>query len=194
MLLVEVLLALILVLTVISTTTDKSAPAGAAAVAIGFAPAAGVLLGGPMSGGAGNPARAVGPRIVSGTYPVWFFYFAGPLLCGAIAAPMDRASGNLFNKRSPMKQTSHRARIFPRSSDCPGVVRELIDVSAFGRAPSPSMPFEQCDIGRNTESFGRHGAKSDVILNQIALEFPALAVDRDEVPSYHHAIAPAGCP
>ena len=89
-LLVEALIAFILVFTVVSTTTDKRAPAGAAAVAIGFALAAGVLLGGPVSGGAGNPARALGPMIVAGTYPVWFFYCAGPLLGGAVAALPSR--------------------------------------------------------------------------------------------------------
>ena len=84
-LLVEALIAFILVFTVISTATDPRVPAGTAAVAIGFSLAAGVLLGGPISGGAGNPARALGPMIVSGTHPVWFFYTVGPLL-GAVAA------------------------------------------------------------------------------------------------------------
>jgi len=84
-LLVEALIAFILVFTVISTATDPRVPAGTAAVAIGFALAAGVLLGGPVSGGAGNPARALGPMIVSGTFPVWFFYTVGPLI-GAVVA------------------------------------------------------------------------------------------------------------
>ena len=83
--LVEALIAFILVFTVISTTTDPRVPAGTAAVAIGFSLAAGVLLGGPVSGGAGNPARALGPMIVSGTFPVWFFYTIGPFV-GAVAA------------------------------------------------------------------------------------------------------------
>ena len=84
-LLVEGLIAFILVFTVIATTTDPRVPAGVAPVAIGFSLAAGVLLGGPVSGGAGNPARALGPMMVSGTAPVWFFYTVGPLL-GAVAA------------------------------------------------------------------------------------------------------------
>ena len=85
-LLVEALIAFILVFTVISTTTDARVPPGTAAIAIGFALAAGVLLGGPVSGGAGNPARALGPMIVAGTFPVWFFYTIGPLLGGVVAA------------------------------------------------------------------------------------------------------------
>lgn len=84
-LLVEALIAFMLVLTVIATTTDPRVPAGTAALAIGFSLAAGVLLGGPISGGAGNPARALGPMIVSGTFPVWLFYTVGPLI-GALAA------------------------------------------------------------------------------------------------------------
>ncbi len=92
-LLVEALIAFILVFTVISTATDKRVPPGTATVAIGFALAAGVLLGGPVSGGAGNPARALGPMIVSGTFPVWFFYALGPLLGGAVAALAFRLVG-----------------------------------------------------------------------------------------------------
>ncbi len=89
-LLVEALIAFMLVLTVIATATDPRVPAGTAAVAIGFALAAGVLLGGPVSGGAGNPARALGPMIVTGLYPVWFYYTAGPLIGGVVAALLYR--------------------------------------------------------------------------------------------------------
>lgn len=83
---VEAMIAFILVFTVIATATDPRVPAGTAAVAIGFALAAGVLLGGPLSGGAGNPARALGPMIVAGVFPVWFFYTAGPFLGAVLAA------------------------------------------------------------------------------------------------------------
>lgn len=92
-LLVEALIAFILVFTVISTVTDPRVPAGSAAIAIGFSLAAGVLLGGPVSGGAGNPARALGPMIVTGTFPIWFFYTAGPLLGGVLAALTYRLVG-----------------------------------------------------------------------------------------------------
>lgn len=89
-LVVEALIAFMLVLTVIATATDPRVPAGTAAVAIGFALAAGVLLGGPVSGGAGNPARALGPMIVTEEFPVWFFYTVGPLLGGVLAALLYR--------------------------------------------------------------------------------------------------------
>ncbi len=92
-LLVEALIAFMLVFTVIATATDSRVPPGTAAVAIGFALSAGVLLGGPVSGGAGNPARALGPMIVSGTFPVWFFYTIGPLIGGIVAALAFRLVG-----------------------------------------------------------------------------------------------------
>ena len=53
--------------------------------------------------------------------------------------------------------------------------------------------FAQCYIGWDAECVGRHGAKSDVVLYQIAFDFPALTIDRDEVPPYHHAIVSADC-
>ena len=89
-LLVEALIAFLLVFTVISTTTDARVPPGTAAIAIGSALAAGVLLGGPVSGGAGNPARALGPMIVAGTFPVWLYYVLGPILGGVLAALVFR--------------------------------------------------------------------------------------------------------
>ena len=92
-LLVEALIAFILVFTVISTATDPRVPKGTAAIAIGFALAAGVLLGGPVSGGAGNPARALGPMLVTGTFPLVLFYLIGPLLGGAVAAFASRLVG-----------------------------------------------------------------------------------------------------
>jgi MIP family channel proteins len=99
-LLVEALIAFILVFTVISTTTDKRVPPGIAAICIGFALSAGVLLGGPVSGGAGNPARALGPMLVTGILPVWFFYTIGPLLGGVVAALIFRLISRASAKKA----------------------------------------------------------------------------------------------
>ena len=99
-LLVEALIAFILVFTVISTTTDKRVPPGIAAICIGFALSAGVLLGGPVSGGAGNPARALGPMLVTGIFPVWLFYTVGPLLGGVVAALVFRLISRASAKKA----------------------------------------------------------------------------------------------
>jgi MIP family channel proteins len=110
-LLVEALIAFILVFTVILTTTDKRVPPGTAAMAIGFALAAGVLLGGPVSGGAGNPARALGPMIVAGTFPVWLYYCAGPLVGGEVAALVFRLVGMANTPKVTDAGTSTRQKL-----------------------------------------------------------------------------------
>jgi len=101
--LVEALIAFLLVFTVMAVATDKRAPAGIAPLSIGFALAAGVLLGGPVSGGAGNPARALGPEIVSGTYTAVALYIIGPLLGGVAAAVLyARVVGAASTPRTPV--------------------------------------------------------------------------------------------
>lgn len=85
-LLVEGLIAFLLVFTIVAVATDPRVPEGVQPLAIGFALAAGVLLGGPVSGGAGNPARALGPMVVTGTFGDWVIYVIGPILGGVVAA------------------------------------------------------------------------------------------------------------
>lgn len=84
--LVEALIAFLLVFTVVAVATDPRVPEGVQPLAIGFALSAGVLLGGPVSGGAGNPARALGPMIMTGTFDNWAIYVIGPILGGIVAA------------------------------------------------------------------------------------------------------------
>jgi aquaporin Z len=60
-------------------------------LAIGFTVVVGAFAGGPISGGAFNPAVGVGPTMVqvmlgSGTLANLWFYIAGPLAGGALAA------------------------------------------------------------------------------------------------------------
>jgi hypothetical protein len=53
---------------------------------VGFALACGVFIGGPLLGGAVNPARALGPMIVSGQLDDFWLYIVGPLFGGVLAA------------------------------------------------------------------------------------------------------------
>ena len=58
---------------------------------MGFALAAAVFIGGPVSGGAANPARALGPMIVAGKLTSFWVYIVGPLIGGAAAALLYNA-------------------------------------------------------------------------------------------------------
>ena len=44
-----------------------------------------ILMGGPLTGAAMNPARALGPALASGHLNDWYVYWIGPIL-GALAA------------------------------------------------------------------------------------------------------------
>jgi MIP family channel proteins len=81
--LTEAILTLLLVLAVFGTAIDPRAPR-IGGIAIGLAVAADILMGGPLTGAAMNPARWFGPAVVSGTYADWYVWWIGPLL-GAIA-------------------------------------------------------------------------------------------------------------
>ena len=85
-LLVEILVTFILVFVVNSVATDDRAPAGTAPLAVGFALACGVLIAGPVTGGAVNPARALGPMIVAGKFTAAWVYVLGPIIGGVLAA------------------------------------------------------------------------------------------------------------
>jgi len=74
-----------LVLVVVSVATDGRVPAGVAALAIGSALGAAILISGPISGAGVNPARALGPMIVAGKFTDWWAYVVAPLVGGTLA-------------------------------------------------------------------------------------------------------------
>ena len=82
----EVLITFILVFVVISVATDERAPAPIAPVAVGFALAVGVFIAGPVTGGAVNPVRALGPMLVAGDLTSVWLYVLGPIVGGVLAA------------------------------------------------------------------------------------------------------------
>ena len=81
----ELVLTFFLMLVITSVATDVKAVGQAAALAIGGMVALGSLVGGPVSGASMNPARSIGPAIVSGDLTaLWIYLLAPPI--GAIAA------------------------------------------------------------------------------------------------------------
>jgi MIP family channel proteins len=82
--LLEILITFILVFVVVSVATDSRAPAGIAPIAVGFALAVGVFIAGPVTGGAVNPVRALGPMLVAGDLTSAWLYILGPIVGGVL--------------------------------------------------------------------------------------------------------------
>ncbi len=83
---VEILVTFVLVFVVMAVATDERAPAAIAPVAVGFALAVGVFIAGPVTGGAVNPARALGPMLVAGDLTSVWLYILGPIVGGVLGA------------------------------------------------------------------------------------------------------------
>ena len=81
----EVVLTFFLMLVITAVTTDTRAVGQAAALAIGGTVGLGALVGGPVSGASMNPARSLGPAIVSVDLTGIWIYLLAPIL-GSIAA------------------------------------------------------------------------------------------------------------
>jgi aquaporin NIP len=80
---IEVLLTFFLMFVIKSVATDHRASGNVAAIAIGATVALGALMGGPLTGASMNPARSLGPALVSGVWHDLWLYAAAPVL-GAI--------------------------------------------------------------------------------------------------------------
>ena len=87
--LVEAILTVVLVLAVLGTAVDPRAPR-IGGLAIGLAIGADILMGGPLTGAAMNPARWFGPAIASGFLDNWYVWIIGPLLGGTVAGALYR--------------------------------------------------------------------------------------------------------
>ena len=84
---IEAVCTFFLVIVVFATAVDaKGAFDKIAGLAIGLTIAFGVLMAGPLTGGALNPARAFGPELVSGYWTDAWVWYVGPLAGGALAA------------------------------------------------------------------------------------------------------------
>lgn len=88
---VEAVLTALLVFVVLGTAVDSRAPK-IGGLAIGLAVAADILMGGPLTGAAMNPARWFGPAVAAGAFADWYVWWIGPLLGAAVAALVYRYS------------------------------------------------------------------------------------------------------
>jgi MIP family channel proteins len=88
---VEAVLTVLLVWAVIGTAVDGRGPK-IGGLAIGLAVAADILVGGPLTGAAMNPARWFGPAVAAGAYADWYVWWIGPAIGATVAALIYRFS------------------------------------------------------------------------------------------------------
>lgn len=83
----EAILTFFLVTVVFASAVDpRGTFKSIAGLAIGLTITIDILIGGPFTGAAVNPARAFGPQLVGGHWAHGWVWYAGPLLGGAVAA------------------------------------------------------------------------------------------------------------
>ncbi|MDO8302385.1 MAG: MIP family channel protein, partial [Sedimentisphaerales bacterium] len=82
--LTELVLTFFLVFVVLGTAVDKRAPK-VGGLFIGLTVTLDILMGGPITGGAMNPARHLGPAVVGGWFKDTWIYWVGPMAGGVLA-------------------------------------------------------------------------------------------------------------
>ncbi len=84
-LVMEAVLTFFLMFVVYGTAVDARAPK-VAGLFIGLTIVMGIMAGGPVSGGAINPARHIGPALMGGGMQNIWIYWVGPILGSVVAA------------------------------------------------------------------------------------------------------------
>lgn len=86
----EALLTFFLMVVIMAMATDTRAVGQAAALAIGATVALEALFAGPISGASMNPARSLGPALVSFTWTAQWIYVSAPFVGAAAGALLYR--------------------------------------------------------------------------------------------------------
>lgn len=82
---IEVILTFFLVLVIFGTAVDRRS-ANLGGLAIGLTVTLDILAGGPLTGAVMNPARALGPALLSGEWDDQLVWWIGPVIGGVLAA------------------------------------------------------------------------------------------------------------
>ena len=80
----EAVLTFFLMFVILSVATDTRAVGEAAAIAIGGTVGLDAMFGGPITGASMNPARSLGPALVSGDLHALWVYLLAPLVGAAV--------------------------------------------------------------------------------------------------------------
>jgi MIP family channel proteins len=82
----EMILTFFLVYVICGVAIDSRGPHAIAPLAIGLTITMDILVGGPLTGAAMNPARHFGPALVEGEWKDAWIYWVGPIVGGAAAS------------------------------------------------------------------------------------------------------------
>jgi MIP family channel proteins len=82
----ELILTFFLMFVIMAVATDTRAVGEAAAIAIGGTVGLDAMFGGPISGASMNPARSIGPAVVSGDLHALWLYIVAPVVGATLAA------------------------------------------------------------------------------------------------------------
>ena len=83
----ELVMTFFLMFVIMAVATDTRAVGEAAAIAVGGTVGLDAMFGGPISGASMNPARSIGPALVSGNLHALWLYIVAPI-CGASLAAL----------------------------------------------------------------------------------------------------------
>lgn len=87
----EIVLTFFLVFVIISVVTGAKELGVMAGLIIGGTIAMDIFFGGPVSGASMNPARSIGPALVSGNMTALWIYLAGPVIGALVAVGVFKA-------------------------------------------------------------------------------------------------------
>jgi aquaporin NIP len=100
----EAILTFFLMFVIMSVATDARAVGEAAAIAIGGTVGLDAMFGGPVTGASMNPARSLGPAVVSGDLHALWLYVAAPLVGASLGALVYQ-----FVRGEPVRPTAEEA-------------------------------------------------------------------------------------
>ncbi|XWS14995.1 hypothetical protein CRYUN_Cryun35bG0056600 [Craigia yunnanensis] len=100
----EFIITFILMFNICAVATDHRASKDLAGVAIGATVLFNVIIAGPITGASMNPARSLGPAVVSGVYKNLWVFIVAPIL-GAMAATLVYSILRLPKPEKPEEST-----------------------------------------------------------------------------------------
>jgi aquaporin NIP len=108
----ELIMSAFLMFVILAVATDTRAVGEAAAIAIGGTIGLDAMFGGPVTGASMNPARSIGPALVSGNLHALWLYIAAPVLgasLGGVAYQFVRGDEQVSTERRGAVRSGEKA-------------------------------------------------------------------------------------